>query len=101
MRLYLIPASGLYSKVVTTGPGLICTTLPSTLNSSNLALMRDAVSLSSCSSYALRPGASLSRLVEGRRNTGARRRVGGSIGGLDCAEGAGKGSGGSASSSTG
>ena len=50
MRLYLMPASGLNSKVVTTGPGLICTTLPSTLNSSNLALMRLAVSFSSCSS---------------------------------------------------
>jgi hypothetical protein len=42
MRLYLMPASGLNSKVVTTGPGLICTTLPSTLNSSNLDLMRPA-----------------------------------------------------------
>ena len=50
MRLYLMPASGLNSKVVTTGPGLICTTLPSTLNSSNLDLMRAAMSLSSCSS---------------------------------------------------
>ena len=40
MRLYLTPASGLNSNVVTTGPGLICTTLPCTLNSSNLALMR-------------------------------------------------------------
>ena len=28
MRLYLMPASGLNSKVVTTGPGLICTTEP-------------------------------------------------------------------------
>ena len=27
MRLYLMPASGLNSKVVTTGPGLICTTV--------------------------------------------------------------------------
>ena len=50
MRLYLMPASGLNSKVVTTGPGLICTTLPSTPNSSNLDLMRTAVSFSSCSS---------------------------------------------------
>ena len=39
MRLYLMPASGLNSKVVTTGPGLICTTLPSTLNSSNFDLI--------------------------------------------------------------
>jgi len=30
MRLYLMPASGLNSKVVTTGPGLICTTDPNT-----------------------------------------------------------------------
>ena len=42
-----MPASGLNSKVVTTGPGLICTTLPRTLNSSNLALMRAAMSFSS------------------------------------------------------
>ena len=33
MRLYLMPASGLNSKVVTTGPGLICTTEPMTPNS--------------------------------------------------------------------
>ena len=50
MRLYLMPASGLNSKVVTTGPGLICTTEPSTLNSSNFDLMRAAMSFSSCSS---------------------------------------------------
>jgi len=28
MRVYLIPASGLNSNVVTTGPGLICVTRP-------------------------------------------------------------------------
>ncbi len=50
MRLYLMPASGLNSKVVTTGPGLICTTEPSTENSSNLDLMRAATSFSSCAS---------------------------------------------------
>ncbi len=50
MRVYLMPASGLNSKVVTTGPGLICTTEPSTLNSSSFDLMRAAVSLSSCAS---------------------------------------------------
>ena len=38
IRLYLMPASGLNSNVVTTGPGLICTTEPETLNSSNFAL---------------------------------------------------------------
>ena len=35
MRLYLIPASGLNSKVVTTGPGLICVTWPPTSNSAH------------------------------------------------------------------
>ena len=67
MRLYLMPASGLNSKVVTTGPGLICTTEPRTLNSSNFALMAAAVFLSSCSSKAERTGISFSRSVEGRR----------------------------------
>ena len=33
MRLYLMPASGLNSKVVTTGPGLICVMWPPTSNS--------------------------------------------------------------------
>ena len=47
MRLYLMPASGLYSKVVTTGPGLIWVTEPRTLNSSSFDLMRAAISLSS------------------------------------------------------
>ncbi len=41
------PASGLNSNVVTTGPGLICTTLPITLNSSSFDLMRAAMSFSS------------------------------------------------------
>ena len=50
MRLYLMPASGLNSKVVTTGPGLIWTTEPKTLNSSNFARMRAAICLSSSSS---------------------------------------------------
>ena len=92
MRLYLMPASGLNSKVVTTGPGLICTTLPSTLNSSNLALMRPAVSFSSCSSYGLRAGGSLSRSVEGRRKT-ARWDAVASSGGYRRAETAGQGRG--------
>ena len=47
MRLYLMPASGLYSKVVTTGPGLICTTDPRTLNSSSFDLILLATSFSS------------------------------------------------------
>ena len=50
MRLYLMPASGLNSNVVTTGPGLICTTEPMTLNSSNLLLIAAAMSFSSCES---------------------------------------------------
>ena len=47
MRLYLMPASGLNSNVVTTGPGLICTTLPRTLNSSSFDLILLATSFSS------------------------------------------------------
>ena len=39
MRVYFTPASGLNSKVVTTGPGLIWITEPRTLNSSNLDLI--------------------------------------------------------------
>ena len=67
MRLYLTPASGLNSNVVTTGPGLICTTLPCTLNSSNLDLMRAAISLSSSESNGFRAGTSFSSAVEGSR----------------------------------
>src|SRR5580693_1310343 len=70
MRLYLMPASGLNSKVVTTGPGLIWTTLPRTLNSSNLALMRLAISFSSSESYEVRPGISFNSSVEGKRYSG-------------------------------
>ena len=36
-RLYLTPASGRNSKVVTTGPGLICTTWPRTSNSAHFS----------------------------------------------------------------
>ena len=66
MRLYLMPASGLNSNVVTTGPGLIWTTEPNTLNSSNFDLIRAAVCFSSSSSKALRTGASLSKEEGGR-----------------------------------
>ena len=65
--LYLIPASGLNSNVVTTGPGLICTTEPRTLNSSSFALIAAAVFFSSCSSNADRTGISFSSSVEGSR----------------------------------
>jgi hypothetical protein len=67
MRLYFMPASGLNSNVVTTGPGLICTTDPRTLNSSNFTLIAAATFFSSCSSNAERCGISFSRSVEGRR----------------------------------
>ena len=50
MRLYLMPASGLNSKVVTTGPGLICTTAPSTPNSAHFWVRVSASSFNSCSS---------------------------------------------------
>ena len=63
--LTLMPASGLNSNVVTTGPGLICTTLPRTLNSFSLVVMLAAVSFNSCASKLLRSGASFSREVEG------------------------------------
>ena len=71
MRLYLMPASGLNSNVVTTGPGLICTTLPSTLNSSNLDLMRagDFLQLQP-NRMDCAPGTSFSKSVEGRRYAG-------------------------------
>ncbi len=73
MRLYLIPASGLNSNVVTTGPGLICTTLPRTLNSSNFDLIRAAMSFSSCSSNALRTLGSFSSSVGGSWYSGCSR----------------------------
>jgi hypothetical protein len=50
--LYFTPASGLNSKVVTTGPGWIWTTWPATWNSWNLEVMSLAVSISSRSSTA-------------------------------------------------
>ncbi len=47
---YFTPASGLNSKVVTTGPGWIWTTLPSTENSRHFSSSRRAPSISSRSS---------------------------------------------------
>ncbi len=78
MREYFTPASGLNSKVVTTGPGLICVTLPRTLNSSNLALIASAVSFNSRLSNSVRSGGSCSRLVGGILN--AERCLRGSAG---------------------
>ena len=48
--LYFTPASGLNSKVVTTGPGWICTTAPSTENSRHFSSSSRAESISSRSS---------------------------------------------------
>ena len=50
MRLYLIPASGLNSNVVTTGPGLICVMCPATSNSAHFCSMARAQSFRSASS---------------------------------------------------
>ena len=48
--LYFTPASGLNSNVVTTGPGWICATCPSTENSRHFSASRCAASISSRSS---------------------------------------------------
>ena len=48
--LYFTPASGLNSNVVTTGPGWICTTEPSTENSRHFSSSSRAASISSRSS---------------------------------------------------
>ena len=65
MRLYLMPASGLNSNVVTTGPGLICVTRPCTSNSRHLSSMaRARIFNSSSSSFWLR-SPSRSRETEG------------------------------------
>ena len=50
IRLYLMPASGLNSNVVTTGPGLICVTRPAMSNSRHFSSIARARSLSSSSS---------------------------------------------------
>jgi hypothetical protein len=55
MRLYLIPASGLNSNVVTTGPGLICVTRPFTSNSWHFSSMARARIFSSSSSNFCEP----------------------------------------------
>src|SRR5580704_17840708 len=52
MRLYLIPASGLNSKVVTTGPGLIWVICPCTSNSAYFPVNTWASSFSSSASMA-------------------------------------------------
>ncbi len=73
MREYFTPASGLNSKVVTTGPGLICAIDPRTLNSSNFDLISAAVCLSSRLSHGVRSSGCCSKWVRGRRNSVRRR----------------------------
>ena len=65
MRVYLIPASGLNSKVVTTGPGLICVTCPCTSNSAYFSVNTCASSLSSSASIACCSSGRCSRLLGG------------------------------------
>ena len=68
MRLYLIPASGLYSKVVTTGPGLICVTCPWTSNSAYLSVSTWARSFSSSASITCCSSGRCSKLLGGNLN---------------------------------
>ena len=63
--LYRTPRSGLYSKVVTTGPGLIWLMLPRTPNSSSFSTICRPVSCNCASSYEARSKGGLSSLVPG------------------------------------
>src|SRR5579884_789047 len=82
IRLYFTPASGLYSNVVTTGPGFICTTEPRTLNSSSFDLIRAAMSFNSWLSYPFPGGTSFSSSVPGSLYTRFRLlRVGSGVNG--------------------
>ena len=65
MRLYLIPASGLNSKVVTTGPGLICVIWPWTSNSAYFSVSTCASSFSSSASIARCSSGRCSKLLGG------------------------------------
>ena len=65
MRVYLMPASGLNSNVVTTGPGLICVTCPCTSNSEYLSVSTFASSFSSSASTACCSSGRCSRLLGG------------------------------------
>ena len=68
MRLYLMPASGLNSKVVTTGPGLICVTCPWTSNSAYFSVSTWASSFNSSASIACCSSGRCSRLLGGSLN---------------------------------
>src|SRR5262245_61417861 len=74
--LYFTPASGLNSYVVTTGPGWIWTTLPSTENSRHLSSSRRAPSISSRSSILRSPFGALSRACGGSVNAPFLRSAG-------------------------
>ena len=65
MRLYLMPASGLNSNVVTTGPGLICVICPWTSNSAYFSVRTCARSFSSSASIACCSSGRCSRLLDG------------------------------------
>ena len=65
MRLYLMPASGLNSKVVTTGPGLICVTCPWTSNSEYFSVSTWASNFNSSASIACCSSGRCSRLLGG------------------------------------
>src|SRR5271157_1168846 len=64
-REYLTPASGLNSKVVTMGPGLIWTTWPRTSNSAHFSTRTLASSRRSSSRTAWGPSPALSRVLGG------------------------------------
>src|SRR5882757_9408830 len=85
---YFTPASGLNSNVVTTGPGWICTTLPSTENSRHFSSSRRALSISSRSSI-LRSAFTESSSETGGSTYSPLRR---SAGALDSGSGSGSGS---------
>ena len=67
IRLYLMPASGLNSNVVTTGPGLICVTRPCTSNSRHFSSIARARCFSSFSSSFCERSPSRSKLIDGSR----------------------------------
>ena len=90
---YFTPASGLNSNVVTTGPGWIWTTEPSTENSRHFSSSRRADSISSRSSI-FRSGFGGSSSVGGgsvkspmRRSAGERSGSGSGSGGIDGSRG--------------
>ena len=85
--LYFTPASGLNSNVVTTGPGWICATCPSTANSRHFSSSCRADSISSRSSIFCSAFAGSSSESGGSVNAPCRR-------GVFCGSGSGSGSGG-------